>query len=146
VITWIKDVQRARNEVEDITGQQCCLFRPPYGELTSLSLLALLCTGVRIIQWSQDTKDFEATSQSQFYQWFVNNKPTSGTVVLMHDNQALTSDNLLEGCSLWQPRVNFRAIPMTIDSNRQATYRHKTEEARGHERCHEESIRSHKEE
>jgi len=114
VANWIKDVQRARHELENIIEQQCCLFRPPYGELTPLSLLALLLNGFRIIHWSQDTRDFEATSQSQFCEWFVNNEPASGSVVLLHDNQMLTSSSLLQGCSHWQPGVVFRAIPMMM--------------------------------
>jgi len=131
--TWIEDVHRARSEVEHITGLHCCLFRPPYGELTPLSLLALLRSGVRTIQWSQDTKDFEADTAYQFNQWFVNNKPSLGSVVLMHDNQALTSENLQEGCLNWKLGVDFRAIPMTIASPSKELEHSKTTRAQRHD-------------
>ncbi|APG28443.1 hypothetical protein A7E78_11645 [Syntrophotalea acetylenivorans] len=111
VATWIKDVQCARHEVEDITGKPCKLFRPPYGELTPLSLLALMREGIRTIHWSQDTKDFACTSKSKFCQWFADNTPTPGTIVLMHDLTALTHENLLEGCSHWQENTEFLSIP-----------------------------------
>lgn len=112
VVTWINDVQRARQEVEDITGMSCKLFRPPYGELTPSSLLFLMRAGIRTIHWSQDTKDYACTSQAKFCKWFVDNQPTPGTVVLMHDLPSITYRNLIQGCSYWQEKTDFLAIPM----------------------------------
>lgn len=117
---WLNDIQKARDEIESISGQACKLFRPPYGELTPQTLLGLLKTNTRIIQWSHDSKDFEAKTGAQFEKWFIDNKPSFGSVILMHDNQDLTSQHLKEGCSHWLPSSEFLAIPMNISDNTQA--------------------------
>ncbi len=115
VAKWINDVLRARHEIEAITGQECPLFRPPYGELTPLSLIALLRAGTRIVQWSQDTKDYTTSTHDEFCRWFINNQPSAGAVVLMHDNQKITCAAIQEGLKHWQADLDFLAIPMTAE-------------------------------
>ena len=109
---WLLDTDRARNEIEQLISNPCRLFRPPYGELTPRSLICLLKNNYRIIHWSADTKDFEAQTTNQLKEWFTNNFPQPGEVVLMHDCVELTALNLSGYCDIWKDHADFKAIPI----------------------------------
>lgn len=109
---WKKDVYNARCSVEDIIGQPCNLFRPPYGDLTPLTLLYLVRNSFQVIQWSLDTKDFRASSKDQLGTWFANTSPKAGDIILMHDNKETTSQGILPACEIWGDKIEFLAIPM----------------------------------
>lgn len=109
---YVDDVQRGRDAVEQIAGTACRLFRPPYGELTPNVLLKLLRTDTRIVQWSHDTKDFAASTPWELVAWFRTQPPEAGAIVLMHDDQAVTSYALESATNFWRGTVDFQAIPM----------------------------------
>lgn len=110
---WIDDVRRARGEVEAILGERCDMFRPPYGELTPWRLGFLLRESLRIVMWSLDTKDYQATASDQLVEWFATNEPSANCIVLMHDGTPITSQYLRHACATWaQQRVDFLALSM----------------------------------
>lgn len=112
---WMQDVVHARKKVEDLIGAPCTLFRPPFGYLSPRKLIALVSNGFCIIQWSMDTKDFTCKSRDQLCSWFAQNKPESGTILLMHDNKENTANNLQHALSCWtHQNIRFAPIPITI--------------------------------
>jgi peptidoglycan/xylan/chitin deacetylase (PgdA/CDA1 family) len=107
---YVADAVRARTEVEQIVGHSCPLFRPPYGELTLGTLIGLLKSGFRIVQWSCDTKDFLAASTAELTDHCTRHKPQSGDIVLMHDDRSVTSYCIDSICRAWAQPTEFRAI------------------------------------
>lgn len=69
------------------------MVRPPYGEVTPSTLIALVRRKLQIVLWTQYTKDFEARNGEQLRVWFELNAPVSGSIVLLHDNMAITAEN-----------------------------------------------------
>ncbi|MHC4878682.1 MAG: polysaccharide deacetylase family protein [Planctomycetota bacterium] len=83
----INEVRRTRDLIEDVSGRECRLFRPPKGELTPRKLLALRRERQTIVLWNQDTKDYRMTTGSEAMRnWYRKYQPTPGDIVLMHDN------------------------------------------------------------
>lgn len=83
----IDEVRRTRDLIEDVTNRECRLFRPPKGELTLRKLLALRHERQTIVLWNQDTKDYRMPEASdEIVDWCRGYQPTSGDIVLMHDN------------------------------------------------------------
>jgi len=113
---YLTDVRRSRDEIEQITGQHIDLFRPPYGELTPLTLLKLILEGFRIIHWTCDTHDFLLPTIPDLRQSFAERPLVDGDIVLMHDDCCVTSYALSECLAAWQSRAEFLAIPMLTES------------------------------
>jgi peptidoglycan/xylan/chitin deacetylase (PgdA/CDA1 family) len=125
---YLDDVRRSRDEIQQLTGQPIDLFRPPYGELTPLTLLRLMTEGFRIIQWTHDTRDFLLPTVSALSRRFDHETLSDGDIVLMHDDRCVTSYGLGGCLRKWGPRAEFRPIPMrprsamtdsSIDTNHQ---------------------------
>jgi len=109
---YLDDVRRSRDEIQQLTGQPIDLFRPPYGELTPLTLLRLMSDGFRIIHWTHDTRDFLLPTISELSRRFDEEALTDGDIVLMHDDRCITSYALGDCLREWGPRAEFRAIRM----------------------------------
>lgn len=69
------------------------LYRPPYGELTIATFLAIILSGWKIILWSKDSKD-------SFIDWQLSareissEKVKNGEIVLLHDDYKNTSKTI----------------------------------------------------
>ena len=111
---YVEDAKRARNEVEQIVGLSVPLFRPPYGELTPLALAGLLRNSFRIVHWSHDTKDFEATSTKQLTESCRNNPPDNRDIILMHDDREITSQTVGDILHGWSEDTKFCALPLLL--------------------------------
>ncbi len=114
---YIKDVHQSRDIIEQITGRPIDLFRPPYGELTPLTLYRLLNDGYRIVHWSRDTRDFELPPIADLPRRFDRQPLTDGDIVLMHDNCSVTSYSLETCLRRWGRHAAFRGVPMANDSH-----------------------------
>lgn len=85
----IDEVRRTRELIEDVSGRECRLFRPPKGELTLRKLMSLRHEGQTIVLWNRDTKDYRMPDSSdEMIDWCLSYQPTSGDIVLMHDNHS----------------------------------------------------------
>lgn len=111
---WLADVRKARDAVEQLTGQSCRLFRPPYGELTPQVMIGLLRQGYRIVHWSHDPKDSAFKSEGEFFEWFANSDLYDGSVVLLHDDCLITSECIAKVCSKSQEKFAFLSIPADL--------------------------------
>jgi peptidoglycan-N-acetylglucosamine deacetylase len=80
-----EDIDRARAVIEDATGQEIAVYRPPYGVFSSGALLETRRRRWRPVLWSKWGKDWRrrATSDS------IANRSTdgieAGDIVLLHD-------------------------------------------------------------
>lgn len=109
---YVEDVHRGRIELEQITGRRIELFRPPYGELTPLTLSQLMLHGFRLIHWNFDPRDFERDAASDLVKQFDHRPLENGDVVLLHDDRSVTSEAMHGVLDQWASRTSFRAIPM----------------------------------
>ncbi len=86
-LQMLDEVRRTRELIEDVTGRNCCLFRPPKGELTPRKILALLREQQTVVLWNCDTKDYQlGPGSEQIVDWCLSYQPAPGDIVLMHDN------------------------------------------------------------
>ena len=109
---YLEDVRRSRDELEQITGHEIDLFRPPYGELPPLTLVMLMLDGFRIVHWTHDTRDFELPTVPDLWRRFDKAPLADGDVVLMHDDRCVTSYALGDCLRVWGSHAEFHAIPM----------------------------------
>jgi peptidoglycan-N-acetylglucosamine deacetylase len=117
---YLDDVRRSRDEIQQLTGQPIDLFRPPYGELTPLTLLRLIYDGFCIVHWTHDTRDFLLPTIPELSRQFDDETLEDGDIVLMHDDRCVTSYAFGDCLREWGPRAEFRAMPMSPRSEYQA--------------------------
>jgi peptidoglycan-N-acetylglucosamine deacetylase len=104
---YLVDAMRGKRILEDLTGVECPLFRPPHGELTPLSLMKLLANGMRVVHWTHEPKDTESSRCLKMNEWFQSHRPTPRAVVLLHDVCRVTSKHLTEFIGSWRDEVRF---------------------------------------
>lgn len=100
---FLEEVARTRRLIQDITGRDCRLTRPPKGSLTISKTLGLWRQQQTIALWNIDPKDFAMTDESAMTHWLSGYRPRSGDVVLLHDNHsraAVAVEQLTEDTSL----------------------------------------------
>jgi peptidoglycan/xylan/chitin deacetylase (PgdA/CDA1 family) len=83
------DVARAVAVVTTATGTRPTWFRPPYGVLTSASLIAARHAGLRPVLWTAWGRDWEDRSPAQVAATVRRQLPSGGTV-LLHDSDCTT--------------------------------------------------------
>lgn len=83
------------------------LYRPPYGELTITTFLAIILSGWKIVLWSKDSKD-------SFIDWqlsaqeIMSENVASGEIVLLHDDYKNTPSTI--GLVLEDYKLNHQYI------------------------------------
>lgn len=107
---FLQDALRGRAAVEAVTGRSCPLFRPPFGELTPISLFLLLRHGFQVVRWSVEPKDTNFAAADEFDGWFHSQPLSSGDVILLHDTCPLTVDRLPDLLSCWRYAAEFAAV------------------------------------
>jgi peptidoglycan-N-acetylglucosamine deacetylase len=84
-----RDVTRAASVVAAATGTRPAWFRPPYGVLTSASLVAARRARLRPVLWTAWGRDWEDRSPAQVA-GTVQGQLTPGGTVLLHDSDCTT--------------------------------------------------------
>ena len=85
---FLDEVARTRRLIQDLTGRDCRLTRPPKGSLTIGKALGLWRQQQTIALWNIDPKDFAMADNSAMSQWVAGYPPQSGDIVLLHDNHS----------------------------------------------------------
>jgi peptidoglycan/xylan/chitin deacetylase (PgdA/CDA1 family) len=81
----IYEIRETDRIIEKITGKRTFLFRPPQGWKNPWSLQACDETGLSVVLWSIDSKDWQNTSpQSMLREILEDLKP--GSIILFHDH------------------------------------------------------------
>ncbi|KJS11117.1 MAG: polysaccharide deacetylase [Peptococcaceae bacterium BRH_c8a] len=79
----LKDITKAQDILENITGKKPTLFAPPYGERGTVVLQTAEELGYQTILWSIDTIDWQRPGP-QIIRDRVSSKAHNGGIVLMH--------------------------------------------------------------
>ena len=70
----------AARRLEDVSGQEVRLFRPPYGRASWRTFLATRRAGLQLALWSHDPRDWEPGASDRIALCMV-----PGAIVLLHD-------------------------------------------------------------
>lgn len=111
-----REIDRNTAETQKLVGLRPCLFRPPYGVYTAVTLQLAAERGLRTWLWSVDTEDWRAAGSAAAY-WVkrIVSRARAGLaqmhpVVLMHNGQAGNP-------------ATMAALPRIIRAYRSAGYR-----------------------
>jgi peptidoglycan-N-acetylglucosamine deacetylase len=85
--TWtVPDVCKARQTVEDVTGNSPRWFRPPYGALSASSLVAARRARLELVLWTTWGRDWRGDSTGASVAATVGRTFVPGATVLLHDS------------------------------------------------------------
>ncbi len=87
-VRFLGEVALTRRLIQDLTGRDCRLTRPPKGALTIGKSLGLWRQQQTVVLWNIDPKDFTMPDTDAMSQWIRGYRPQSGDIVLLHDNHS----------------------------------------------------------
>ena len=109
---YVADVLKAQAQLEHILGRKLPrYFRPPFGNVTAASTLALLREQFRFVFWSYDSRDSFLPEQSMLVQHLAESEIHAGTILLFHDDYSQTSAALPEMLTILRSR-GLRMVPL----------------------------------
>jgi len=82
----VPDVLRARQTIESITGSQSRWFRPPYGAVSSSTLVAARRSGLQLVLWTSWGLDWQPHATGRTVAANVTRTFHPGATVLLHDS------------------------------------------------------------
>ena len=82
---FLVEVTRTRQFLQDTTGRDCRLTRPPRGNLSVGTMIGLWREQQTIVLWNVDPKDFAIRDDAELRRWMNGYQPSAGDIVLMHD-------------------------------------------------------------
>lgn len=87
----VADVSRAIATVEDITGVRPRFFRPPYGVVTTGTLVAARREDVQPVLWTSWGKDWQAASTPERVVRKLSRTLDPGATLLLHDSDCTST-------------------------------------------------------
>lgn len=108
-----KDLMAAHESLKEITGIECNLYRPPYGEYNNIVLEAAEECGYYTIQWDVDSLDWKEYGHREVIDKVVNHKNLRpGSIILMHNSTKYTANALEEIVKTIQEK-GFTFVPVS---------------------------------
>ena len=89
----VDEIKKSVDIINSVTGANVRLYRPPYGEYNDNVIKSANDSGYIPIQWSLDTLDYTNLTGQQIWNK-IENKLTSGDIILMHNGTEHTADSL----------------------------------------------------
>jgi len=102
-VGYYRDIMRCQRLVEKTAGIRPRLFRPPFGRLSPTTLMAPRLAGLRTVNWSLDSHDWQCRTVEQAQQAAQNadSEIVGGDIILMHDDHPFVLDILDILLSRW---------------------------------------------
>ncbi len=88
-----KELETSSAAIENLTGKDVELFRPPYGDYDDLVIDTAGAMGLYPIQWDVDSLDWKNLSASDIVERIAS-RTKSGSIILMHNNGLHTAEAL----------------------------------------------------
>ena len=85
------ELQTSSKAIEDVTGKEVELFRPPYGDYDDELIKTASEEGYFTIQWDVDSLDWRDLSATDISMRVINGVQ-SGSIILMHNNGLHTAE------------------------------------------------------
>lgn len=90
-----EEIQEVHTKVQELTGYEMCLFRPPYGDYDNHVIKNVQKCGYYPIQWSIDSLDWKDYGVDDIVKRVVeSDKLNNGAIILMHNGAKYTADAL----------------------------------------------------
>lgn len=108
-----EDLMAAHEEIKNLTGTNCNLYRPPYGEYNNAVLEAAKECGYHTIQWDVDSLDWKGYDAATLVNKVVGHKHLGdGSIILLHNGAKHTAEALpkiIEGLK----EKGFEIVPVS---------------------------------
>ncbi len=105
-----EEVEFTNSLIAEATGDQCTLFRPPFGVTNPKIASALNSLSLMTIGWSIRSFDTAAAPERVVKKVISQIKP--GSIVLLHDNRVQTV-KILEAILLYAQNNNYKCVAIT---------------------------------
>ena len=90
-----EEILKVHTKVQELTGYEMCLFRPPYGDYDTHVIKNVQKCGYYPIQWSIDSLDWKDYGVDDIVKRVVeSDKLNNGAIILMHNGAKYTADAL----------------------------------------------------
>lgn len=90
-----EEIRKVHTKVQELTGYEMCLFRPPYGDYDNHVIKNVQKCGYYPIQWSIDSLDWKDYGADDIVRRVVeSDKLNNGAIILMHNGAKYTADAL----------------------------------------------------
>ncbi len=90
-----EELMKVHTKVQELTGYEMCLFRPPYGDYDNHVITNAHKCGYYPIQWSIDSLDWKDYGVDDIVKRVVeSDKLNNGSIILMHNGAKYTADAL----------------------------------------------------
>lgn len=90
-----EEIMKVHTRVQELTGYEMCLFRPPYGDYDNHVIKNAQKCGYYPIQWSIDSLDWKDYGVDDIVKRVVgSDKLQNGAIILMHNGAKYTADAL----------------------------------------------------
>jgi peptidoglycan/xylan/chitin deacetylase (PgdA/CDA1 family) len=110
----LADVRRAVGVVEDATGTRPVWFRPPYGTISSGTVLAARRLQLQVVLWTSWGRDWRAAATPRSVITDLERGLVPGATVLLHDSDCVSApgawQTALESLPLLAERVRARDL------------------------------------
>jgi len=93
---FLDEIDRTRQLIQQLTGRDCRLTRPPKGSLTFGKAMGLWQQRQSVALWNVDPKDFAMHDDSEMSEWVDQYAPQTGDIVLLHEDYPHTVTALRE--------------------------------------------------
>ncbi|HMT04504.1 MAG TPA: polysaccharide deacetylase family protein [Solirubrobacterales bacterium] len=78
------NIRRSTRRIRQVTGFRPCLFRPPYGAVSSTLKQSVRANRMKTVNWDVDTSDWKLPGAASISSTIVH-RVRPGSIVLMHD-------------------------------------------------------------
>ncbi|MBN9621228.1 MAG: polysaccharide deacetylase family protein [Actinobacteria bacterium] len=85
------DIARARDLIEEVTGQRPRFWRPPNGVLSGAGLMSAYRLGLQPVLWTADGRDWQAQATPATVLARLNGQLGAGGTVLLHDSDVTSA-------------------------------------------------------
>lgn len=82
----LAECRSAKSAIEEIAGVPVRFLRPPWGNLSPMTLPVAMRCGMRIALWSLDSEDFRRLPPDEIAERIREAHPKAGEVLLFHDD------------------------------------------------------------
>lgn len=91
----VNELMKPHKYIKELTGEEMCLFRPPYGDYNDNLIETAKECGYYVIQWSVDSLDWKDYGKDSIIKTVTQHKNLkNGAIILMHNGAKYTADAL----------------------------------------------------
>ena len=90
-----EEITAVDNKIKELTGYDCFLFRPPYGDFNSLLINTVYGCNHYPVQWDVDSLDWKDYGVDSIIKTVTRHKALgNGSIILMHNGAKFTAEAL----------------------------------------------------